>query len=494
MSLVGSIIIVSKKKWTDNHEDDSPLQPLISPGGRNIVGTGRPLEAISVDDLASMGVSMEAVMKTLERKQGAPTIKAHRLTKTEHPSSQTLSYIGGYPYGYLPSSSAIADPPTSLLQPSTLSSYQTEPDFKTADIDELNASLGLPGAKIDAAPKASPAPGHRSRASQGTHDDTLYGKLIGRAMTKPMTADALARYMQSRSESSEETVRPPRERSHSLRNPDVEEAPTLKFVRAPPGFGDQQPRIVAEEAQQVLMDPATFVQNVAPVPAGYVQQQHHVPQSTISYQSPARGPSTTRRIRSYTRTRRTDQGPEPSAADIYPDDAHWTPPQATPRYHRAASYVPSTPSYMPPTPQTVVRAEDSTAWPTPAEVYDPKTKTPTSAHVTQTCDTKEVHVPPTAEDFAAADAAVLSLLDELPEPKINTLLNFGALDLLADERPLSPAQDSGKRYGLQFHGIGLADPWLPPQASEGDPFRVRPRNHEGWGGWEWALKNGWAMQ
>lgn len=134
------------------------------------------------------------------------------------------------------------------------------------------------------------------------------------------------------------------------------------------------------------------------------------------------------------------------------------------------------------------------AWPTPAEVYDPKAKALTSAHVAQTPDTNEIHVPPTVEDFAAADAAVLSLLEELPEPKINTLLNFGALDLLADERPLSPAQETGKRYGLNFYGIGLADPWVPPMASEGDPFRVRPRNHEGWGGWEWAMKNGWAMQ
>lgn len=437
-----------------------------------------------------MGVPVEVLVRTFERKDVVHLLEPLQLTNTEHSSSsQALKYIGGYLHGYLPSTSAVDVLPPFQLQPSLFPLYNAEPNFKTADIEELNASLGLPGAKPDTTPQASPAQGHRTRTSQGTHDEALYGKLIDRAMSKPMTADALARYMQSRSESSDETVRPPRERSDSHRS-HAEEALALKFVRPPPGFVDQQPQIVAEEAQQASIDPVTVLRNAPRAPAAYFQQQPHFPQPAVPPQTHANRTPTARRIRSYTRTRRTDQGPEPSAADIYPDDAHWTPPQHTPRYQY------HTPPYVPPVPQPlpVVRAEDSMAWPTPAEVYDPKAKAPTSAHAPQITEFKKEHVPLTTEDFAAADAAVLSLLDELPEPRINTLLNFGALDLLADERPLSPAQEDGKRYGLQFFGIGLADPWLPPQASEGDPFRVRPRNHEGWGGWEWAMRNGWAMQ
>lgn len=335
--------------------------------------------------------------------------------------------------------------------------------------------------------KGSPARGHRSRPSQGPIDSALFGKLIDRALAKPLTGAALAQYMQSRRESSDDTVRPSREPSDPLRTPNVEPTPALKLVRPPPGFGNQQSRFVAEENQHMSRGLVATPQNVPrAVPSEYSHQ--HPRQLAVPISNYAHRPSDTRRVRNYTRTRRTDQGPEPSAADIYPDDAHWTPSQPAHRYQYPA------PTYTHPAPHPVVRAEDATNWPTPAEVYDLKAKAPTAAHVSQIFDAKEPHVPPTAEDLAAADAAVLSLLEELPEPKINTLMAFGALDLLADERPLSPAQENGWRYGLNFHGLGLADPWQPPMAIETGPFRVRPRNHEGWGGWEWAMKNGWAMQ
>ncbi|KAF2796367.1 hypothetical protein K505DRAFT_373272 [Melanomma pulvis-pyrius CBS 109.77] len=56
--------------------------------------------------------------------------------------------------------------------------------------------------------------------------------------------------------------------------------------------------------------------------------------------------------------------------------------------------------------------------------------------------------------------------------------------------PLSPGQKDGSRYGLSFWGIGLGDTWAPPTVEIGSKFRVRPLDHEGWGGKEWARKNG----
>jgi hypothetical protein len=96
--------------------------------------------------------------------------------------------------------------------------------------------------------------------------------------------------------------------------------------------------------------------------------------------------------------------------------------------------------------------------------------------------------------MSAADGDVLSLINQLPDPSIDTLIRFGAFDLLPEERPLTPMQESGKRYGMNFFGIGLGDDWVPPAAGENEPFRVRPRDHEGWGGWEWAIKKGWGNE
>ncbi|OAK95577.1 hypothetical protein IQ06DRAFT_284686 [Phaeosphaeriaceae sp. SRC1lsM3a] len=373
---------------------DSPFKPIAGLAEHHLVSANPALEAISVDDLVSMGVPVEALVKTFE----------------QHSLGQVSTFIGWLLHDNATPTSVIGDPAPFQLQSSTFSPIATKPNYKSVDIDELSTSLGLPGAKMNDNAKGSPA-----------------------------------------------------------------------------RFGNQQSRIVAEENQHMSRGLVATPQNVPrAVPSEYSHQ--HPRQLAVPISNYAHRPSDTRRVRSYTRTRRTDQGPEPSAADIYPDDAHWTPSQPAHRYQYP------TPTYTHPAPHPVVRAEDATNWPTPAEVYDLKAKAPTTAHVSQIFDAKEPHVPPTAEDLAAADAAVLSLLNELPEPKINTLMAFGALDLLADERPLSPAQENGWRYGLNFHGLGLADPWQPPMAIETGPFRVRPRNHEGWGGWEWAMKNGWAMQ
>jgi hypothetical protein len=56
----------------------------------------------------------------------------------------------------------------------------------------------------------------------------------------------------------------------------------------------------------------------------------------------------------------------------------------------------------------------------------------------------------------------------------------------AEPRPISPAQLDGSRYGMRFWGIGIGDSWDPVKVAPGTKFRVRPREHEGWGGWEWV--------
>ncbi|KAF2250767.1 hypothetical protein BU26DRAFT_269796 [Trematosphaeria pertusa] len=80
-----------------------------------------------------------------------------------------------------------------------------------------------------------------------------------------------------------------------------------------------------------------------------------------------------------------------------------------------------------------------------------------------------------------------------PSPSISDLVNAGRTDeLVCDRRSLTPGQKDGTRYGVMLNGIGMGHSWAPPAASESEPFRVRPRNHEGWGSWEWAIRTGWA--
>jgi hypothetical protein len=368
-------------------------------------------------------------------------------------------------------------------------SQSTEASFNAVDIDELSASLGLPGGKKEMMAKESLAHSHRSRASQGV-PKALYGKLIDRALSKPLTAVDLAHYMKSRSDSSEDTIKATQRSHDSFSTTDIsnqEHGQASKVVCPPPGFEQQMPRMVTVHNVPTPTGPAAMQQNIAlPAPPGYLQQHPNTVQSAMPLQHHARHSHTRRRPRGHTRTKRTDQGPEPSAADIYPDDAHWTSLQ----YNQQNYFAP--PSHIPPPPQPVVRVEDASSWPTPAEVYKHESQAPTPAHVSQVFDIFEAHSTPSAEDMGAADGEVLSLIEDLPAPTIQTLMHFGAFDLLPEDRPLSPDQQSGKRYGVNYYGIAIGDDWNPPPAHESDPFRVHPRDHGGWGGWEWAMKKGWA--
>jgi len=375
----------------------------------------------------------------------------------------------------------------------------TEPDRKLVDIDELSAGLGLPSAK-ESNTEEHLARTHTPRSLQGD-PNALYGKLIDRALNKPLNASALAHYMKNQSESSEETVKASQDQHNPFvdhRTPKHGQPPALKVVLAPPGFGMQQPRMVTVEDEQITTAPTTMQQNIAQVtPSGYFHQYPIQDQAGPSNPRHIRHASTRKRPRGYTRTKRTDQGPDPSAADIYPDDAQLTP---NPQPFRQNHFSP--PAYIPPPP--VVQPEDATSWPTPAEVYtnEPKAPVPTPAHVPQLFTPREFVASPTPQDRSAADKDVHSLLHDLPEPSINTLITFNSFDLVGEDRSLSPDQRSGKRYGLIGGGIALGDNWAPPRKQEwgqsgrymNDPFRVRPRDHDGWGGLAWAIAKGWGEE
>ncbi|EAT82006.2 hypothetical protein SNOG_10612 [Parastagonospora nodorum SN15] len=249
----------------------------------------------------------------------------------------------------------------------------------------------------------------------------------------------------------------------------------------PARFGMQKPRMVTVEDEHIPTGPTIMQQNIAQVaPPGYFHQYPSQDQTGPSNPRHIRHASNRKRPRGYTRTKRTDQGPEPSAADIYPDDAHFKP---NPQPFRQNYFSP--PTYIPSPP--VVQPEDPVSWPTPAEVYtnEPKAPVPIPAHPPQLFTPREIIASPTLHDRSAADNDVHSLLHDLPEPSIKTLITLNSFDLVGDDRSLSPDQRSGTRYGLVGGGIALGDSWAPPRKEEWG---------SSWGGWEWAIGKGWGKE
>ncbi|KNG45465.1 hypothetical protein DDE82_004250 [Stemphylium lycopersici] len=218
---------------------------------------------------------------------------------------------------------------------------QREPNFSAPEVDELSANLGLPGMKRRNKIEESPENSQASRDHADHSEDSLYAE------------------------------------RDSMGNQ------TTRVVQPPPGFAEERPRMIRVEERNVVspaaMEPQleyedheafthsprfSDFQSVNALP----QQQHkggHV-----------RRPSDRRQYRSRasTRTKRTDQGPEPSAADIYPDDAFQMPPPQ-PSVRRRSSYAPepATRFQQPrgldaPAPRAL-HVEDVISWPTPAELY-----------------------------------------------------------------------------------------------------------------------------
>ena len=410
-------------------------------------------------------------MKKLEGEQQSYLQATTVLTNTEHPNVREVRT----PHTPKPEPTqpieAITDQASSLPI-FTFPAQRPQPGHTTVDINELSAGLGLPAAKADTGDDASPTASHKSQLSQA-HPGALYGKLIGWARDKPLTAKGLADFLQNQ----------------DLQTPCEPPAPTLvssigTIARRNSETSCLQTEVESTQemdtpAQHRVTIPAPSETIITPKGPSAFQHQHRRSSTpSASYRHHARIPSNRRYPRRTSRAKRIDQGPMPSTADIYPDDAHWTP--SAPIYE-GSDYVPH---HDQPAEQPQVIIQNVFDWPPPAQVYKPEPA-------------------PTAADIDAADIDVLALMNELPEPSLDTLARLGnshdlristAFELPCDERALTPAQLDGSRYGIRFFGIGYGDQWELPKVGKftgGEPFRVRPRDHDGWGGWDWALRKGW---
>jgi hypothetical protein len=114
-------------------------------------------------------------------------------------------------------------------------------------------------------------------------------------------------------------------------------------------------------------------------------------------------------------------------------------------------------------------------------------------------DTPAAGTKATESSFTSADyetspppspcASMLGLVDQSTSDRLRP-----------DHRPLSLSQETGTRYGIEIGAIGVSSlgtsdrtrwmpsPWSRP-SQQGD-FGVRSRDHESWGGWEWATEKG----
>ncbi|KAI4639636.1 hypothetical protein J4E93_008990 [Alternaria ventricosa] len=415
---------------------------------------------------------------------------------------------------------------------SLFSGHRLNPDSKAPDVGELSVGLGLPGIKKQATEVDSSARSQKSRVSEGLQEG-VFGKLIDRALDKPLTANTLAQYLHGKEAPSDDAKTPLSRKSYIQdRYPERadEERQSTKVVPAPPGFMGERPRrIFAEERSSI--SPAVMqspLQQVPTGPAGFGQ-----PRRFSNLQTPNWPPL---RPRALTRTKRTDQGPEPSHADIYPDDANFMPRRQSYQAEPTERFQGFMPALLPERP---FRAENTVVWPTPAEMHAqkpnnqqrrsgfprhvPAVENPTpvvrwsppepssmahymqqfgeSSHpfaftfpapapsATPPFDIFENHHAPTYADIHETDAEMECLLGILPD-----LFDLDLPEMPSDARPLTPGQNDGTRYGLKYYGIGLGDTWACPVAREDEPFRVRPRDHDSWGGWQWAIDRGWGNE
>ncbi|KAG9194891.1 hypothetical protein G6011_04926 [Alternaria panax] len=413
-------------------------------------------------------------------------------------------------------------PPLNLLSTERLRS-----DSNTPGLDELSAGLGLPGIRRSGTNVDLPSRSHKSRDSE-TLSEGLF-----------------AQYLHGKSISTDDLANLPRGNKGYIQDMHFGEradegCQSIKLVAPPPGFTGERPRkIFAEERSSV--DSVAMNSPVQHVPAGPLAFGHPRYSSDLQsfnhaqHHGHSRGPSRHYRPCALTRSRRTDQGPEPSHADIYPDDASFMPhrpsyqPDATSVFQGYISDVPSARQFQ---------TEAAVDWPTPAEVYRQKPGSPTrrsvfarnvpimqnrapehwspppassmSQYMQQFGQPSHPlalkfpppvpspsppfsifasHYTPTHADIHEPDAEMECLLAILPD-----IFDLNLPEMPSDERPLTPGQTDGTRYGMDLNGIGMGDRWNCPDVLEGEPFRVRPRNHDGWGGWQWAIDRGWGNE
>ena len=190
--------------------------------------------------------------------------------------------------------------------------------------------------------------------------------LIGLALDQPLTANTVASFVQQHtasdllgtatSSSGKAFAQPNTEegdsrfghtRTLSERNPGIISIVSCKDTRVGVnmegrGSYDEAKKLHEREApnEQRIVAPINVATTVTSLPTGpsALQHQHrHSSVSSGSYQPHARTPSGLHQSRRMSRTKRVDQGPMPSMADIYPDDAHWSPPVVV--HERGHSYM-----------------------------------------------------------------------------------------------------------------------------------------------------------
>ncbi|XP_014562272.1 hypothetical protein COCVIDRAFT_21830 [Bipolaris victoriae FI3] len=375
-----------------------------------------------------------------------------------------------------------------------------EPSFSAPEVEELSTSLGLPGivGKVkaradDSTTRPSNLPNFKSPASTNLH-----GKLMGRALGKPFTANALARFLNAQGVSDHTAIGPQNLHGYDFgiqQEREVGEYPPTRTVQPPPGFAGEHPREIVEEdwPTRTVQPPTGFIgessreifaekrgtnfadilepQLVTAGPSAFRRPRRFSDLQSAVQALQQRShanrlpPKRATRPRAATRTKRSDQGPEPSSADIYPDDAPYP-------SIRRPSYVPD--------PALVFhdytshdrgfKPQDTTSWPTPAEVYSEKPvqgpthpSSSTKEDIEPEFDLFKDHYYPTDADIHDPDADIDALLKATPH-----LFDLDVPELECDPRPLMPGQIDGSRYGMRFHGIGLGDRWMGPDLS-GDP-------------------------
>lgn len=354
---------------------------------------------------------------------------------------------------------------------------QAQTAYNTIDINELSAGLGLPVARVRPSGEASRAVSPKSldtRAQPGT----MYGQLMGWALDKPLTAEGLAAFLKTQDLRTLDEFHAAA--SASLTNTVVRHDASINQLET---MNTSPSRIDHGRVASMTSVEAVSVQQGS---SAYQHQQRRSSASSASYPRHTHVSSNKRYLRRPSRTKRMDQGPMPSAADIYPDDAHWTP---FAPLHEAFSCM----NMRGPLIENLRPAPVNDM---PASIDDVVNRPP----LVNMCSSPEP-VAPTAADFGAADKDVLALLEELPEPSLDTLARLGnsqdlrhstAFDLPCDSRALSPAQVDGSRYGMRFYGLGLGDEWWFSRSGENKSPMASPQERHDLGGHDWALRQVWV--
>ena len=190
--------------------------------------------------------------------------------------------------------------------------------------------------------------------------------LIGLALDQPLTANTVASFVQQHtasdllgtatSSSSKAFTQPNTEEGNSRlghtrtlfeRDPAIISIVSRKDTRVGAnmegrGSYDEAKKLHEREKpnEQRIVAPTNVATTVTSLQTGPSALQHHHRRSSVSsgsYQPHARTPSGLHQSRRMSRTKRVDQGPMPSMADIYPDDAHWSPPAVV--HERGQSYM-----------------------------------------------------------------------------------------------------------------------------------------------------------